>query len=414
MRIGYLVTEYPAVSHTFIRREIHALEARGVEVRRYTVRRQRSGPLKDPSDLAEAELTKVILDVGKEGLALALAKEASTRPVAFQAALALALRCGARSERGLPHHAAYLAEACVLRAWLLADGVEHVHAHFGTNSAMVAMLCHALGGPTFSFTCHGPDEYDKPKMIHLGEKAARASFVATVSSFGRSQMFRWARAEDWSKVHVVRCGLDAAYLDTEATDVDSAPRLVCVGRISEQKGQILLVRAVADVVRRGRAIELVLVGDGEMRADIEKVIAEENIGHAVRITGWASGDVVRREILGARAFVLPSFAEGLPVAIMEALALARPVVSTYVAGIPELVVPGEVGWLVPAGSIDAVVPAFEAVLDADVARLSEMGRRGQARVRAQHDVRVSAEKLERLFADSIALGEARVPVFGRD
>jgi glycosyltransferase involved in cell wall biosynthesis len=406
MRIGYLVTEYPAVSHTFIRREIHALEALGVEVRRYTVRRQRSGELKDPIDLAEAEKTRVILDrggvVGARRLAAASARAAAADPARFAAAARQAATMGSRSERGLSYHAAYLAEACVLREWLAADGVEHVHAHFGTNSAMVALLAHALGGPSFSFTCHGPDEFDKPRLIHLGEKVAAASFVAAVSSFGRSQLYRWARKEDWPKVHVVRCGLDEAYLGATPTAVPAARRLVSVGRLSEQKGQLLLVRAVAELVRRGVELELVLVGDGEMRRDIEQVIAHEGIERHVRITGFVSGARVREEILAARAFVLPSFAEGLPVAIMEALALSRPVVSTYVAGIPELVVPGQTGWLVPAGSVDALVPALAEVLDASQAQLDEMARRGRDAVRAQHDVRVSAAALRELFSRAVS------------
>lgn len=402
MRIGYLVTEYPAVSHTFIRREIHALEAMGVEVVRYTVRRQRSGPLKDPLDLAEADKTRVILDVGARGLALASSRVGARDPARFAKVARHASAMGARSERGLAYHGAYLAEACVLREWMEADGVEHLHAHFGTNSSMVALLAHELGGPSFSFTCHGPDEFDKPQLIHLGDKVRGASMVAAVSSFGRSQLYRWARKEDWSKIDVVRCGVDDAYLAHVATPVPSAPRIVSVGRLSEQKGQILLVRAAAALVRRGIALELVLVGDGPMRADVEQVIADEGIAGSVRITGYVSGDSVKREILEARAFVLPSFAEGLPVAIMEALALARPVVSTYVAGIPELVVPGRTGWLVPAGSIDALVPALEAVLATDPERLTAMGRNGQAAVRAQHDVRVSAAQLRDHFAKAIA------------
>ena len=402
MRIGYLVTEYPAVSHTFIRREIHALEAMGVEVVRYTVRRQRSGPLKDPLDLAEADKTRVILDVGARGLALASSRVGARDPARFAKVARHASAMGARSERGLAYHGAYLAEACVLREWMEADGVEHLHAHFGTNSSMVALLAHELGGPSFSFTCHGPDEFDKPQLIHLGDKVRGASMVAAVSSFGRSQLYRWARKEDWSKIDVVRCGVDDAYLAHVATPVPSTPRIVSVGRLSEQKGQILLVRAVAALVKRGIAIELVLVGDGPMRADVEQVIADEGIAGSVRITGYVSGDTVKREILEARAFVLPSFAEGLPVAIMEALALARPVVSTYVAGIPELVVPGRTGWLVPAGSIDALVPVIEAVLATDPERLTAMGRNGQAAVRAQHDVRVSAAQLRDHFAKAIA------------
>ena len=398
MRIGYLATEYPAVSHTFIRREIHALEALGLDIVRYTVRRQRSGALKDPVDIAEATKTRVLIEEGKAGLARALTRESINSPRLFRRALQQATQYGQSSERGLAYHMAYLAEACVLKAWCQEDGITHLHAHFGTNSTMVALLCHTLGGPTFSFTVHGPDEFDKPKLIHLGEKIHQAKFVAGVSSFGRSQLYRWANKDDWSKVEIIRCGVDDAYLEAPVTPVPDTKRIVSVGRLSEQKGQLILVRAVAELARRNVDVELVLVGDGDMRGDIESVIRANRLEKHVRITGYLSGDAVKQEILAARAFVLPSFAEGLPVAIMEALALSRPVVSTYVAGIPELVVPNETGWLVPAGSVDALVPVLEEVLSTPVAALDAMAARGRARVVAEHDVRVSAKALAALFA----------------
>lgn len=396
VKVGYLVNQYPKVSHTFVRREIHALEELGVDVARFTVRRV-SEPLEDQADRAEADRTRVILDEGARGLAQGLLRTAARRPRAFVRAARKAVRLGLGSDRGLLVHAAYLAEACVLAEWLAEAGVSHVHAHFGTNPATVAMLCRDLGGPTFSFTVHGPEEFDKPDAIHLDEKIRAARFVAGVSSFGRSQLFRRARAADWDKIHVVRCGLDPSLLESTPTPVPDVPRLVSVGRLSEQKGQLLLVEAVARLVREGVAVELVLVGDGELRREIELAIARLGIGSHVRITGWASGDVVRQELLSARAMVLPSFAEGLPVVIMEALALSRPVLSTYVAGIPELVEPGASGFLVPAGSIDALVDGLREVLSTDVTTLGRLASEGRRRVRALHDASVSAQLLKDLF-----------------
>lgn len=401
MKVGYLVNQYPKVSHTFVRREIHALEELGVDVARFTVRRVNE-PLEDEADRAEAGKTRVILDEGARGLARGLLRTALKHPLAFASAARKAVRLGLGSDRGLLVHAAYLAEACVLAEWLDDAGVSHVHAHFGTNPATVAMLCRDLGGPTFSFTVHGPEEFDKPEAIHLEEKIRSARFVAGVSSFGRSQLFRRARARDWDKIHVVRCGLDERLLETAPTPVPDVPRLVCVGRLSEQKGQLLLVEAVARLLREGVKVELVLVGDGELRADIEAKIAREGIGQHVRITGWASGEVVRQEILAARAMALPSFAEGLPVVIMEALALSRPVLSTYVAGIPELVEPGASGFLVPAGSIDALVDGLRELLGTDVVELGRLAAEGRRRVLALHDASVSAKALKDLFSGAPA------------
>jgi glycosyltransferase involved in cell wall biosynthesis len=171
-----------------------------------------------------------------------------------------------------------------------------------------------------------------------------------------------------------------------------------VGRLCEQKGQLLLVEAVARLAARGVRMELVLAGDGEMRADVEQAIARHRLEQAVRITGWIGGERVREEILAARALVLPSFAEGLPVVIMEALALRRPVITTYVAGIPELVRDGIEGWLVPAGNVEALAEAMADALSAPAADLARRGDAGRERVLARHAVQTEAAKLQALIA----------------
>lgn len=397
MRIAYLVNQYPKVSHTFIRREIHALEAQGVDVVRYSLRRV-DEPLADPSDRAEAERTRVVLDVGEAGLAAALTKHAALRPAAFTRASALAARIGYGSERGLAYHTAYLGEACVLADWMTADRVDHVHAHFGTNSTTVAMLLHALGGPAYSFHVHGPEELDKPRAIALGTKIAHARFVCGVSSFCRSQLYRWVDHASWPKIHVVRCGVEPSFLEPDDRPFPSAPELVSVGRLNEQKGQLLLVEALGALAREGISFHLTLVGDGELREPIEQTAARLGIRDRVTITGWASGDAVREHLLRARALVLPSFAEGLPVVIMEALALRRPVLSTFVAGIPELVEPGRSGWLIPAGSVEAIASAVREILATSPERLAEMGEVGRRAVLERHDVRRTAADLRALFA----------------
>jgi glycosyltransferase involved in cell wall biosynthesis len=396
MRIGYLVNQYPKVSHTFIRREIHALEARGIEVVRYSLRRV-SEPLADPADRCEVERTRVVLDVGVAGVAAAIARHAR-RPKKLAQASALAAKIGVRSDRGLAVHGAYLGEACVLREWMERDRIDHLHAHFGTNPAAVAMLARMLGGPSYSFHVHGPEEFDKPAAIALGEKIEHARFVCAVSSFGRSQLYRWARPHDWSKVHLVRCGIEDSFHARPITEVPSEPRLVSIGRLNEQKGQLLLIEALAHLANEGVAFELTLVGDGELRDAVESAIARHRLSDRVHITGWASGELVRESILRSRALVLPSFAEGLPVVIMEAFGLGRPVLATYVGGIPELVEAGRSGWLVPAGDVRATVDALREILalpSEELARRAAIGRRA---VLERHDVRVTAGTLAELFA----------------
>jgi glycosyltransferase involved in cell wall biosynthesis len=175
--------------------------------------------------------------------------------------------------------------------------------------------------------------------------------------------------------------------------IGESRRLVCVGRLCEQKGQLLLIEAMGRLAAEGLACELVLAGDGELRAEVERLVDAQGLHSSVRITGWVGSERVREEILAARALVLPSFAEGLPVVIMEAMALGRPVISTYIAGIPELVVPGESGWLVPAGDVDALVWAMRAVLEAEPAALDGMGECGRKRVQDRHDVDPEASAL---------------------
>lgn len=397
MSIAYLVNQYPQTSQSFIRREIEALESQGRAVARYTVRGV-DQPLVDAGDRAERDRTRVVLGVGGRGLAGAMLREAFTRPAAFARALRLAVRLGRPSDRGVAVHLVYLAEACVLRGWLASAGVAHVHAHFGTNSTAVAALCRALGGPPFSFTVHGPEEFDSPRALGLGEKVRRSAFVVAISEFTRSQVYRWADHADWSKVHVVRCGLDPSYLDGSGPVPPTATnRLACVGRLAEQKGPLLLVEAAGRLRDRGVDFELVLVGDGPMRGEVERLIARLGLGDRVRLAGWMSKAEVRDVLIGSRAMVLPSFAEGLPVVLMEALALGRPVITTYVAGIPELVEPGGSGWLVPPGSVDDLVDAMASALAASPADLERMGRAGAARVAARHDAATEAAKLARLF-----------------
>lgn len=281
------------------------------------------------------------------------------------------------------------------------QNVQHVHAHFGTNSAEVVMLLKLLGGPSYSFTVHGPEEFDKPEFIKIRDKVRYAEFVVAISSYTRSQLYRWVDYQDWRKIHVVHCGLEASFYDVEPVPLPETPRLVCVGRICEQKGQLLLVSAINLIVKKGIDVELVLAGDGEMRGEVETLITDYALHEHIKITGWISSVQVREEMLAARALVLPSFAEGLPVVIMEALALKRPVLTTYIAGIPELIRDGESGWLFPAGDVEELARVIEVFLQAPLNQLSAMGEFGFKRVVDRHNVDTEANKLMALFKVSI-------------
>lgn len=396
MRIAYFINQYPKVSHSFIRREILALERQGFEVQRIALRGW-DAELVDAEDVSERDKTRYVLQDGVKGLLGPALQVLRAQPQRFFSALWLALRMGWRADRAWPYHVVYLLEACRLLTWLQAFGARHVHAHFGTNSTEVVMLANALGGPAYSFTVHGPEEFDKPQFIHLGEKVRRAAFVAAISSYGRSQLFRWVDHSHWAKVKVVHCGLERTFHDVTPVAVPCVPRLVCVGRLCEQKGQLLLLEAARLLAAQGVEFEIVLAGDGEMRGQIEALIGQHGLQSQVRITGWISSDQVRTEILAARALVLPSFAEGLPVVIMEAMALRRPVLTTYVAGIPELVRQGENGWLFPAGEVEELAAAMADCLAQPVEVLQRMGEAAYQRVVERHDIDTEAARLAHLF-----------------
>ena len=395
MRIAYLVNCYPAPSHSFIRREIAGVEAAGLTVLRYSIRAAPPS-LPDPRDAAEREVTTTVLTQGMFALAGTFLIEALTHPLGFARALGRAFAMARASWGSAWRQLAYLAEAAWLcRAWR-GEGVTHVHAHFGTNPAAVARLARAWGGPCYSFTVHGPDEFDTPLSGDLQGKIADAVFVAGISSYGRSQLMRWSTPEDWAKIAVVRCGVDASFLDGDAGDPPDNATLCCVARLSPQKGLHILVEAIAQVAPERPDLRVVIVGDGPLRASLEHQAGALGVTGNIAFVGTAGGDAVRQHLLDARAFILPSFAEGLPVVLMEALALRRPVITTWVAGIPELV-DAKVGWLSPAGDVDALADAIRAALAAPVADLARMGDEGRRRVAAAHDAMANGAELAALI-----------------
>lgn len=391
MKVAYLINRYPSVSHSFIRREIRAHEAAGLEIARYALRADPD--LADEADREEQSRCRYVLDQKPLDIARTVLAEIVADPKGFLRAAGLALRIGWRSDRGLARHIAYLAEACVIAGWCRDAGVGHLHAHFGTNSAAIAMLAREMSGVRYSFTVHGPEEFDKPEFLALGEKIRRAAFVVAVSSFGRSQLYRWADLRDWDKIRVVHCGIEPGFYDGDIAAPPAAPRLVCVARLSEQKGLILLIQAARRLSLAGLDFELVLVGDGPLRRELEAMIRRYELTERISITGWVDAARVREEIVKSRALILPSFAEGLPVVLMEAMVLERPVVSTYIAGIPELVEAGATGWLVPAGDVTALARAMSEVLEAPVEALAAMGTKGRNAVIKRHDIAAEAGKL---------------------
>lgn len=404
MKIAYLVNQYPSVSHSFIRREIQALEKLNLDIARYSVR-SLLNELVDPGDIEEHKKTRFILGGSKILLISALIHILFAHPAGFVKAFLKTIKMGIRSDRGLLRHIFYFIEACVVARWVKKDHVDHIHAHFGTNSATLALIVHWLIGTPYSFTVHGPEEFDKPEFLSLKMKIENAAFVAAISSFGKSQLFRQLDEKDWHKVKIVHCGLEEKYLDEPHIPVTNEPNFVCVGRLCEQKGQLILLRAGNELKKQGKNFHLTLVGDGPMRKELENYISKNNLAENVKITGWMSSEEVKAELKAARTMVLPSFAEGLPVVIMEAMALRRPPITTYIAGIPELVINGENGWLVIAADVDGLAHAMNEAIDASPEQLDQMGMLAHTRVKERHNIRTEAAKLYRYFEAGVSTGE---------
>lgn len=409
--IAYFTNHYPAVSHTFIRREIRALERLGESVIRYALRPGHD--LVDPEDTEEQKRTQYVLRSGLAEIARCCIFSVLLRPKATGQAMLCSIKMGWRSEAGILRHFAYLAEAAVLARWCNRDAVQHLHVHFGTNPAAVGVLTSKLAGIPYSFTAHGSYEFEKAPLMSLGLKLKYAAFAVCVSSFGRGQLMRWSSADQWHKISVIHCGIDSAYLDDDALPPTISPRFVCVGRLSEEKGQLVLLAAARRLREAGKHFEIVFAGDGPMRSVLEDAIRRFGLENHVTITGWVTGEQVRAAIIAARALVLPSFMENLPVVIMEALALGRPVISSQVAGVPELVESGKTGWLVPPGDDVALSEALGKALEATPEQLSSMGKIGRSRVLQNHDALNEATKLRNLFEQHRSASAAAASGIGR-
>lgn len=397
MALAYLTTAYPSISHTFIRREIAALERLGHVVHRYAIRR--GAVADDPADLQELACTYQLLEQPKLATLLSALSSALSAPLASIRAMGTAIQMSRLSERGLFTHIAYVVEALALLREFRSKNISHVHVHFGTNAATVAMLAYQLGGPSFSMTVHGPDEFDAPIALDLKRKIAASRFTVAISSYCSAQLRRWAAAEDWPKIKVVHCVVDAFWFEMNEPLAHASRTYLSIGRLSAQKGQLLLVDAIAGAVKRGFTGRVFLVGDGELRAAIEDRIKSLDVQDFIQIVGWCSGSRVRELLVSSRALLLPSFAEGLPMVLMEAMAVQRPVVASSIAGIPELVRPGVDGWLTVAGDIEDFVRALIEVDSAPLARLLEMGTSARERVRDRHDADKEAAKLSVLLAE---------------
>ncbi len=396
MKIGYLMNSYPMTSTTFIRREIEGLEALGLEVNRYAVRHW-GEKLVDPLDIADQARTHYLLTNNAFALIASFFTVLFTNPAGFFRGLALWFQVWRNAGSLSIKFIAYLLQATYFYQRSKQDGLQHVHVHFSTNATTVAMLAKQMGGVSYSFTAHGPDEFVDPTASSMALKVRHAAFVAAISNYCKVLLVRFSSYEYWDKIIIVHCGLNIADFSPNYDFDENNQSLICVGRICPQKAQLLFPPALAQLKNEFPNMKVHFIGDGESRPALEAAIKQYDVANMVVLHGWKVNSEVREMLANSRGLLLPSFAEGLPVVIMESLALGRPVISTYIAGIPELV-DESCGWMIPAGSIDGIASAIRAALNTSPEKLSAMGKEGRSRIEAEHNLATIAPKLYEAFA----------------
>lgn len=399
--IAYLTGEYPKVSHTFIQREVLALRDHGYDIRTCSVRR---APAKDINHDQTEELaaTFFVLEAAKSPAHLlrCLIQQVRTAPRATLRALRLAWQTRAPGSKAALWQMFYFLEAVVLARHLDRIGARHLHNHFVDSSCTVAMLTSEMTGIPFSFTLHGPTELFEPAIWRLDEKIARAAFSVFISHFARSQGMLFSDTAHWDRMRIVHCGITPARYGTARDKSVPGKTVLFVGRLAAVKGVALLLDAFAALRARHPDAQLRLVGDGPERAALEAQAGALGLGDAVHFLGYLGQDDVAGELDRADLLALPSFAEGVPVVLMEAMAARIPVIASRVAGVQELVEDGVSGRVLPPGDVETLVATLDALL-ADPERRAAMGQAGRAKVEAEFDIVKEAGWLGALFAGSL-------------
>jgi len=407
MRIAYLTGQYPRATDTFIQREVAALREDGVEVVTFSVRKPADHEQAGTAQQAETDATRYLLPTSPATLISALVWGLFKRPGRFFGGVALAWKTRGPGLKATLYQAFYFIEAVMLARMLYNDRVEHLHNHFANSSCSVAMLASAISGVPFSFTIHGPAIFFEPMRWRIDEKARRAKFVSCISHFCRSQVMLFAPRQAWDRLHIVHCGVEPAKFQPRRHAGD-AKRLLFVGRLAAVKGLNLLLDAFMEIAQRRPGCELTLVGDGPERAEIKQRVREMGLESQVTFTGYQSPEKVGEYLAKTDVFVLPSFAEGVPVVLMEAMAAGVPVVATRVAGVTELVDHETSGLVVPPGDCKSLSEAIDRLLD-DGAMRQRMAEAGRARVEAEFDIRIEARRLRNLIENAGGRSAAAVP-----
>ena len=390
--LGYLVSQYPATNHTFILREIRTLRNLGFDIRVVSIRRP-DRPAKTLSEEEAEEFAKTSFVLGSSVVGPHL-RTLLSAPIRYLAGLAFSLRLAGWNLAKAVRYLAYFAEAIIAGQQFQRQGVRHAHTHFAST---VTLLMSRVFPITFSVTIHGPDEFNDVVGFHMAEKVAAATFVATISRFASSQTMRASDPRHWAKIRTLPLGVDPE--DFSPRPPPSGFEILCVGRLAPVKAHALLIAAVGRLVASGRNnLRLILIGDGPSRPAIEEQVKRDLLGAYVSVEGALNHDRVLDYYRRASVFALASFAEGVPVVLMEAMAMEVPCVATWVNGVPELVRDGVDGLLVPPADVEAVAAAIQRLMD-DPGLGARLGRSGRERVIERYHLRRNTERLAATFRE---------------
>lgn len=397
--VAYMTGEYPRATDTFIQREVAALRERGVHVQTFSVRRPADKEIVGPEQHNERQRTRYLLPARPLGLLWAHLSLLFAGPARYLSAVKLALTTRPPGLKALARQLAYFAEAGLVARAMQTESLAHLHNHFSNSSCSVAMLASELGGFPFSFTMHGPAEFFEPKYWRLDQKIRRAKFVCCISHFCRSQGMIFAPPDKWDRMHVVHCGVDAASYEPVRHE-GRGNRLLFVGRLAPVKGVPVLLESLAILRREHPDVVLTLAGDGPDRQFLERRAAELGLQQHARFLGYQSQSQVRRLLRETDVFVSSSFAEGVPVVLMEAMAAGVPVVATRIAGVPELVDDGVCGWLVPPGDPGALADKIDMLL-ADAHARTRFALAGRQKVEQEFDLAAESQRLCQILTDAL-------------
>lgn len=397
--IAYLCSEYPAISHTFIYREIESLRKAGMTVHTASIRKPSNLTVMTPAEQDEAANTLIVLSMPLLQMLGAHLHCIKKNPAGYLRMAASGLRLLTSGPKSPLKAVAYFAEAGILLQWLHRHSITHIHEHFANPTALVAILMKTYGGISYSISVHGPDIFYTVDSAMLAEKVQKAAFVRCISHYCRSQLMRISEPQEWDKLHIVRCGVDPDLYTPRPEPDNNVPNILCVGRLVPAKGQYILLEACGILKKEGLQFQLTIVGDGPDKLILEKAAKAGNMNDSVTFTGALGQDKVRDYYDRADLFVLASFAEGVPVVLMEAMAKEIPVISTRITGIPELIEHEQDGLLATPGDAEDLACQIRKLLNTPQKR-RELGVSGRKKVIALYNQHANNQKMATLFQDA--------------